>query len=346
MDSQNPFFLDILQDKEQGFESLDSSILMSTPHLDANGHQSPPEVEMGQSTPPIAKKSTTKRSQRGHNFTIDEDIKLVSAWLNVSLDAVTSTDQKHTTFWDRIWSAFHNDKKFNRSRDSLNSRWSTIQKETNKFCGCLAQIENRNESGKTEHDKIEDAKTMYKSNNKNAFQLEHCWRILRNEAKWLIQRENLKVRTRQPATQSCSTFASSINLEEDNDETNFGETLERPIGKKAEKEKLQKRKNCDDVVPILSSQLDEIKEEKRRLHEEKKESMRIALEERREFMRIASEERRELIRIKEEKNEVEKRKAEDEIMMKDTRTMDPEQKEYIRLRRLEILERLRSKFPS
>ena len=111
------------------------------------------------------------------------------------------------------------------------------------------------------------------------------------------------------------------------------------------------------MVPILSSQLDEIKEEKRRMHEAKKESMRIALEERRELMRIASEEQRELIRIKEEKNEelirikeekneVEKRKMEDEIMMKDTRTMDPEQKEYILLRRLEILERLRSKFPS
>ncbi|KAL0004137.1 hypothetical protein SO802_011698 [Lithocarpus litseifolius] len=73
-------------------------------------------------------------------------------------------------------------------------------------------------------------------------------------------------------------------------------------------------------------------------------SMRIALEERRESMRIASEERRELIRIKKDKNEVEKRKAEDEIMMKDTRTMDLEQKEYIHLRRLEILERLSGHF--
>ena len=63
-------------------------------------------------------------------------------------------------------------------------------------------------------------------------------------------------------------------------------------------------------------------------------------------MRIASEERGELIRIKEEKNEVEKRKVEDENMMKDTRTMGPEQKEYIHLSCLEILVRLRSKFPS
>ena len=50
--------------------------------------------------------------------------------------------------------------------------------------------------------------------------------------------------------------------------------------------------------------------------------------------------------MKEEKNEVKKRKVEDEIMMKDTRNMDLEQNEYIRLHRLEILERLKSKFPS
>ena len=46
-------------------------------------------------------------------------------------------------------------------------------------------------------------------------------------------------------------------------------------------------------------------------------------------MRVASEERRWLICIKEEKNEVEKKKLEDEIMMKDITTMDPKQKEYL-----------------
>ena len=46
-------------------------------------------------------------------------------------------------------------------------------------------------------------------------------------------------------------------------------------------------------------------------------------------MRVASEERKELICIKEEKNEVEKRKLEDEIMTKDITTMDPKQKEYL-----------------
>ena len=130
---------------------------------------------------------------------------------------------------------------------------------------------------------------MYQSNSKNAIKYEHYWRILRNEAKWLILRDSLKARTRQPATRpttqpatqpAIQSFASSINVDEDNEEMNSGETLERPIGKKAENEKLKKRKNCVDVVPKLSSQLNKIKEEKRRMHEEKKESMRIALKER------------------------------------------------------------------
>ncbi|KAK7816191.1 hypothetical protein CFP56_000605 [Quercus suber] len=145
MDLQNLFFLDILQGKEQGFESFDNSILIS---------------------------------QRRNNFTVDENIKLESAWLNVSLDAMTSTDQKT----QHCGIEFDPPSTMTRNLTVL-SRWLTIQRETNKFCGYLAQIENRNESGKTEHDKINDVKIMYKSNSKNAFQLEHCWRILMNEAK-------------------------------------------------------------------------------------------------------------------------------------------------------------------
>ena len=70
-----------------------------------------------------------------------------------------------------------------------------IQSETNKFCRFLAQIESWNESGKT------------------LFQLDHCRNILRNEVKWLNLRDNVKVHARQPATQSCPTFAGSTNLD-------------------------------------------------------------------------------------------------------------------------------------
>ena len=76
------------------------------------------------------------------------------------------------------------------------------------------------------------------------------------------------------------------------------------------------------------------------------ESMRIASKECRETIHIASEERRELIRLKKKKIEVENAKVENEIMMKDLSTMDPEQREFIRISRFEILESYKSKFSS
>ena len=123
--------------------------------MNVDAHQSPPPVE-NQPSSPIEIGSTTKKSQRGNNFTIEEDNMLVSAWLNNSLDAVLSNDQKYKQYWRRIWLYFHNNKQFesDHSDTSLQSRWSTIQLCTNKFCGVLAQIETLNPSGYTEQDKV------------------------------------------------------------------------------------------------------------------------------------------------------------------------------------------------
>ena len=82
-------------------------------------------------------KSNSKRS-RGGNFTIEEDLLIVSAWLNISLDAVLGNEQKHKAYCTRLWEYFHKYKNFasERSQVSLMNRWSTIQLVTNKFCGC------------------------------------------------------------------------------------------------------------------------------------------------------------------------------------------------------------------
>lgn len=42
----------------------------------------------------------------------------------------------------------------NRTKVSIENRWTTIQKAVNKFCGFFAAIERRNESGKNEQDKV------------------------------------------------------------------------------------------------------------------------------------------------------------------------------------------------
>ena len=122
--------------------------------------------------------------------------------------------------------------------------------------------------------------------------------------------------------QTTSTTSSPIG--EDNDELSYFVELERTLGRKVQNELLKKRKRQDDMVPSLFTKVDEIKEKKRQMYEEKEERERIIMEEkhkevekRQEAMRIASEERWELICLKIEKNEIEKAKVENEILIED-----------------------------
>jgi hypothetical protein len=47
------------------------------------------------------------------NFSIEEDIVLVKAWLNTSMDPIQGNDKKVSKFWDRIWESYHENKNEN-----------------------------------------------------------------------------------------------------------------------------------------------------------------------------------------------------------------------------------------
>ncbi|KAL5582469.1 hypothetical protein UlMin_014911 [Ulmus minor] len=98
----------------------------------------------------------TKKSQRSRNFSVEEDCLLISAWLNISIDAVQGNDKKSIKYWQRIHDYFHEQKQFSseRTANSLMHRWSIIQLSVNKFCGYYAQIVARQQSGITEQDKV------------------------------------------------------------------------------------------------------------------------------------------------------------------------------------------------
>jgi DNA replication protein DnaD len=104
-------------------------------------------------TPSQPKIKSTKKS----NFSIEEDILLVKAWIRTSINPIQETDKKCNKFWNRICMNYHENKKENtveRTVHSLSNRWSSIQKFTNKFYGYLAQVETKNPSGATEQDKV------------------------------------------------------------------------------------------------------------------------------------------------------------------------------------------------
>ena len=99
--------------------------------------------------------TTKKKPTCGVNFSTEENKLLVATWLNTSVDPVYGNEQHKTTFYDKVVKYFTNHKTDStRSVASLTTRWGTINRETVKFCGSLAKIEVKNESGTADHDKV------------------------------------------------------------------------------------------------------------------------------------------------------------------------------------------------
>ncbi|XP_020397027.1 uncharacterized protein [Zea mays] len=136
--------------------------------------QHTPSIEL-QQTPPVVRdlnmSSKQNHKAKGKKFSEDEDRLLVSAWLNVSTNPTQGTNQTRGTFWKRIYVLYEenrrNDEKTRnyaeRSEGSLLHRWSSIQDAVSKFCGCINSIENRNQSGLTIHDRVDQAEKLFKS---------------------------------------------------------------------------------------------------------------------------------------------------------------------------------------
>ena len=99
--------------------------------------------------------TSKKKPTCGVNFSTKEDKLLVATWLNTSVDPVYGNEQHKTTFYGKVAKYFKDHKTDStRSVSSLTSRWEMINREIVKFCGSLAKIEAKNESGTTADDKV------------------------------------------------------------------------------------------------------------------------------------------------------------------------------------------------
>ena len=104
---------------------------------------------------------------------------------------------------------------------------------------------------------------MYQEANKTLFQFEHCWNVLRHQPKWFEQCQKKRLKRIRNNPTSLPSTPEPINLAEDDISP-----LERPMGRKADKERLKKVKNHDSCSPIVDL-LNEMKEERKRGTEKK-----------------------------------------------------------------------------
>jgi hypothetical protein len=187
---------------------------------------------------------------------------------------------------------------------------------------------------------ITEANELYRSLVGVPFAYEHCWNLLKNCPKWSTN--NDKTRKRLFGNASSPFTESPINLGEDNVSTSNFVDLERLEGRKAAKERLNKKKsndNNDDIVVRLLTQMNEraMIATERKLQLMEKTSAQ-------EDTRIQFEGKK--IRVEAEKIRVEQAKLrvdENKIMLTDTSGLSESQREYIRIRQMEILESRRMK---
>ena len=139
-----------MNDDSNNLSMTDFGIL--PPEQQSPSEQFPTEQLPAVDNTPLARPNQ-KRSKK---FNEKEDALLVSAWLNISTDPVQETNQTRGTFWMRVYDYYRSNKELtsNRSQSSLLHGWKAILENVNNFCGCVTQIELRNQSGVTYQVKV------------------------------------------------------------------------------------------------------------------------------------------------------------------------------------------------
>ena len=107
-------------------------------------------------SPPQVENASSTKGKWSANFSVEEDQVLVSTWLNTSVDAIHSNEQTHNTFRQKFWEYFtqYNTSGTTHTVIFLISHWATINEKTNKFCGYMAKVNTRHQSGIIEQDKV------------------------------------------------------------------------------------------------------------------------------------------------------------------------------------------------
>ncbi|KAF2920011.1 hypothetical protein DAI22_08g178600 [Oryza sativa Japonica Group] len=175
------------------------------------------------------------------NWTKEENIRLLSSWLNNSVDPIKGNDQKSEYYWKAVAAEFNsNTSRSNRKRIAVQCKthWGGVKKEIGKFCGAYSRVRRTFRSGYSDDMIMEKAHIIFKSeNNEKPFTLEYMWRELKDQPKWrrVLEEDSKNKRTKISET---GAYTSSSNQDTE-EETSRKE--KRPEGQKKAKAKLKGR---------------------------------------------------------------------------------------------------------
>lgn len=225
-------------------------------------------------TPSSSAATNTASVRRGGNYTVEEDIAITRAYIHVSMDPITGTDQKEATYYSRIWEAYKTKKPsdaVSRPLTSVTTRCKTILKESVRFAACFKSIESMRKSGHSDDDNVRLATALFNKKKVShpredvgkPFRFTKCWEILRDLPKFSAAAEGGS----SSGSGSYSVSGAEAGEPHAGVSTSDGdrekkEKKERPDGRRKAKEELaaqhvraKKLKLAEQAVRLLDEQV-------------------------------------------------------------------------------------------
>ena len=119
------------------------------------------------------------------NWSKEEDIVLCMAWCDSLEDSAIGNNQNSKGFWTKVIKYFESEVGGGRSYNSITSKWKNrIRPRVGAFCAIYDNCFLNFGSGEYDLTIYQKACTEYEIMQKHAFQLDHCWEILRDHQTW------------------------------------------------------------------------------------------------------------------------------------------------------------------
>jgi hypothetical protein len=168
----------------------------------------------------------------------------VNAWLFHSNDPINGNAKKNESYWGDVVDLYNSTTPRSRKREikHLKDRWQRIKKWVTFFCASWTKANAIYTSGQSDEQLKEKALQFYLDDfpKEGPFTVIHCWKILRNEQKWLAILEEQEQSNKRRLDEE-SELRRITNTPEEAAEK------ERPMGTKvAKKQRNGKGKAKDD----------------------------------------------------------------------------------------------------
>ncbi|XP_066160044.1 uncharacterized protein [Oryza sativa Japonica Group] len=119
-------------------------------------------------------------------YTRDEDLRLVSAWLENSTDPIEGNARKGDTYWRQVADTYNATTEDDRKRDPkhLKGHWHKHTRKVSAFNGIYVQLRDNYQSGRSEEMLMDQAMELYQSREGHPFTLGYWWKAVRDSPKW------------------------------------------------------------------------------------------------------------------------------------------------------------------